>query len=165
MRDPKIRKRLLKSIISLICKCVNTLLAHLIHLGKHYYWFYKKITTKRVDMQFTKQTTNKTIIDHSSTKTSLDSTWVDKTTRLLRSPYDFKKVQTTSRKFRWLCQKTFRKFRRLPDDFTGSPDDFTGSPDDFVRRLPRSPDDFQTTSRRLTSKSSQKSSRSEKPAY
>ena len=89
MRDPKIRKRLLKSIISLICKCVNTLLAHLIHLGKHYYWFYKKFTTKRVDMQFTKQTTNKTIIDHSSTKTSLDSTWVDKTTRLLRSPYDF----------------------------------------------------------------------------
>ena len=89
MRDPKIRKRLLKSIISLICKCVNTLLAHLIHLGKHYYWFYKKFTTKRVDMQFTKQTTNKTIIDHSSTKTSLDSTWVDKTRRLLRSPDDF----------------------------------------------------------------------------
>ena len=95
MRDPKIRKRLLKSIISLICKCVNTLLAHLIHLGKHYYWFYKKFTTKRVDMQFTKQTTNKTIIDHSSTKTSLDSTWVDKTTRLLRSPDDFQEVQTT----------------------------------------------------------------------
>ena len=52
-----------------------------------------------------------------------------------------------------------------PDDFTGSPDDFTGSPDDFVRRLPRSPDDFQTTSKRLTGKSSQKSSRSKKPAY
>ncbi|WZZ78057.1 hypothetical protein YC2023_098629 [Brassica napus] len=62
-------------------------------------------------------------------------------------------AETTSKNFRRLCQKTFRKFRRLPDDFTGSLDDFTGSPNDFVRRLPRSPDDFQTTSRRLTEKS------------
>ncbi|KAG5379294.1 hypothetical protein IGI04_027136 [Brassica rapa subsp. trilocularis] len=78
--------------------------------------------------------------------------------RLLGSPYDFKEVQTTSRKFRRLCQKTlrssddfqttlqevqttFRKSRRLP-----------GSPDDFVRRLPRSPDDFQTTNRTLYNK-------------
>ncbi|KAG5378452.1 hypothetical protein IGI04_026294, partial [Brassica rapa subsp. trilocularis] len=60
-----------------------------------------------------------------------------------KNPDDFLEVQTTS----W-------KSRRLP-----------GSPDDFVRRLPRSPDDFQTTSRRLTGKSSQKSSRSEKPAH
>ncbi|KAG5410829.1 hypothetical protein IGI04_007148 [Brassica rapa subsp. trilocularis] len=62
-----------------------------------------------------------------------------------KNPDDFLEVQTTS----W-------KSRRLP----GSPDDFLevqttswksrrlpGSPDDFVRRLP---DDFQTTSRRLT---------------
>ena len=67
----------------------------------------------------------------------------EKSRRLPRSPDDFLEVQTTS----W-------KSRRLP-----------GSPDDFVRRLPRSPDDFQTTSRRLTGKSSQKSSRSEKPAH
>ena len=32
-------------------------------------------TTKGVHMQITKQTTSKTIINHSSTKTSLDSTW------------------------------------------------------------------------------------------
>ncbi|WZY76931.1 hypothetical protein YC2023_023315 [Brassica napus] len=92
--------------------------------------------------------------------------------RLPGSPDDFLEVQTTS----W-------KSRRLP----GSPDDFLevqttswksrrlpGSPDDFVRRLPRSPDDFQTTSRRLTGKSSRSlpdlknlhiKSRSEKPAY
>ena len=63
--------------------------------------------------------------------------------RLPWSPDDFQEVKTTS-----------RKSRRLP-----------GSPDDFVRRLPRSPDDFQTTSRRLTGKSSQKSSRSEKHAH
>ncbi|WZZ09491.1 hypothetical protein YC2023_095412 [Brassica napus] len=60
-----------------------------------------------------------------------------------KNPDDFLEVQTTS----W-------KSRRLP-----------GSPEDFVRRLPRSLDDFQTTSRRLTGKSSQKSSRSEKPAH
>ncbi|KAF3563548.1 hypothetical protein DY000_02017527 [Brassica cretica] len=65
-------------------------------------------------MQFTKQTTNKTIIDHSSTKTSLDSTWTpldmeeDFVRRLPGSPDDFQEVQTTS-----------RKSRRLP----GSPDD------------------------------------------
>ncbi|WZY77458.1 hypothetical protein YC2023_023842 [Brassica napus] len=60
-----------------------------------------------------------------------------------KNPDDFLEVQTTS----W-------KSRRLP----GSPDDFLevqttswksrrlpGSRDDFVRRLPRSPDDFQTT--------------------
>ncbi|WZZ55455.1 hypothetical protein YC2023_055562 [Brassica napus] len=77
-----------------------------------------------------------------------------KSRRLPGSPDDFLEVQTTS----W-------KSRRLP----GSPDDFVRrlprSPDDFVRRLPGSPDDFQTTSRRLTGKSSKKSSRSEKPAY
>nr|ABD64991.1 hypothetical protein 26.t00009 [Brassica oleracea] len=98
--------------------------------------------------------------------------------RLPRSPDDF---QTTSRRLpddfqttNRLRQKTSMKFRRLP----GSLDDFTevqttswksrrlpGSPDDFVRRLPRSRDDFQTTSRRLTGKSSKKSSRSEKSAY
>ncbi|WZY76932.1 hypothetical protein YC2023_023316 [Brassica napus] len=96
----------------------------------------------------------------------------EKSRRLPGSPDDFLEVQTTS----W-------KSRRLP----GSPDDFLevqttswksrrlpGSPDDFVRRLPRSPDDFQTTSRRLTGKSSRSlpdlknlhiKSRSEKPAY
>jgi len=117
-------KRLPKFIISLICKCVNTLLAHVLHLGKHCYWFYKKFTTKRVDMQFTKQTTNKTIIDHSSTKTSLDSTLYG----------------------RRLCQKTSRKSRRLP----GSPDDFqeVQTTSRKSRRLPGSADDFQTTSRK-----------------
>ncbi|KAG5409539.1 hypothetical protein IGI04_005858 [Brassica rapa subsp. trilocularis] len=77
-----------------------------------------------------------------------------------KNPDDFLEVQTTSWKSRLLpgnpddfleVQTTSRKSRRLP-----------GSPDDFVRRLP---DDFQTTSRRLTGKSSQKSSRSEKPAH
>ncbi|WZY93212.1 hypothetical protein YC2023_065541 [Brassica napus] len=84
----------------------------------------------------------------------------EKSRRLPGSPDDFLEVQTTSWKSRRLpgspddfleVQTTSRKSRRLP-----------GSPDDFVRRLP---DDFQTTSRRLTGKSSQKSSRSEKPAH
>ncbi|KAG5377375.1 hypothetical protein IGI04_041971 [Brassica rapa subsp. trilocularis] len=82
-----------------------------------------------------------------------------------KNPDDFLEVQTTS----W-------KSRRLP----GSPDDFLevqttswksrrlpGSPDDFLEvQTTLSEDfDFQTTSRRLTGKSSQKSSRSEKPAH
>ena len=107
MRDPKIRKRLLKYITSLICKCVNTLLSHILHLGKHYYWFYKKIITKRVDMQITKQTTNKTIIDHSSTKTSLDSTWYG---RRLRQKTSWK--SSSALYFRWLTGKSSQKSSR-----------------------------------------------------
>ena len=153
MRDPKIRKKLLKSIISLICKCANTLLAHVLHLGKHYYWFYKKFTTKRVDMQITKQTTNKTIIDHSSTKTSLDSTWYG----------------------RRLRQKTSRKSRRLPDDlddFQEVSDNWNGSRledflEDFLEVIWKT--SWKSSSalyfRQLTCKSSQKSFRSEKPTY
>ena len=49
-------------------------------------------------MQITKQTTNKTIIDHSSTKTSLDSTWYGRRLR-----------QKTSRK-----SSSALYFRRLP---------------------------------------------------
>ncbi|KAG5378824.1 hypothetical protein IGI04_026666 [Brassica rapa subsp. trilocularis] len=70
----------------------------------------------------------------------------EKSRRLPRSPDDFLEVQTTS----W-------KSRRLP-----------GSPDDFLEVQTTLSEDFQevqTTSRRLTGKSSQKSSRSEKPAH
>ena len=70
----------------------------------------------------------------------------EKSKRLPRSPDDFLEVQTTS----W-------KSRRLP-----------GSPDDFLKVQTTLSEDFQevqTTSRRLTGKSSQKSSRSEKPAH
>ena len=56
-----------------------------------------------------------------------------------------------------LRQKTSMKSRRLP-----------GSPDEFLEVQTTLSEDFQevqTTSRRLTGKSSKKSSRSEKPAY
>uniref|UniRef100_A0A0D3E261 DUF1985 domain-containing protein n=1 Tax=Brassica oleracea var. oleracea TaxID=109376 RepID=A0A0D3E261_BRAOL len=53
--------------------------------------------------------------------------------------------------------------RRLPDDFTGSSDDFQMTLQEVQTTLRttsrRLSDDFQTTSRRLTSKSSQKPSR------
>ncbi|KAG5413582.1 hypothetical protein IGI04_001149 [Brassica rapa subsp. trilocularis] len=113
--------------------------------------------------------------------------------RLLGSSDDFQttlqEVQTTFRKSRRLLDdfqttnrhknlpKCSEKSRRLP----GSPDDFLevqttswksrrlpGSPDNFLEVQTTLSEDFQevqTTSRRLTGKSSQKSSRSEKPAY
>ncbi|KAG5386133.1 hypothetical protein IGI04_037603, partial [Brassica rapa subsp. trilocularis] len=94
--EPKIRKRLLKSIVSLICKCVNTLLAH------------SRLAIRKTDH---KQNYYRSFLYKD--KLGLHLIWKKTLSE------DFQEVQTTFRKFRRLpddfqeVQTTFRKFRRL----------------------------------------------------
>ena len=74
----------------------------------------KKITTKGVHMQIIKQTTNKTIIDHYSTKTSLDSTWYGRRLRQKTSWKSSGKLHGSR-----LDTTSFKSLGRLPGS-TGS---------------------------------------------
>ena len=72
----------------------------------------KKVTTKGVHMQITKHTTNKNIIDHSSRKTSLDSTWYGRRSRQKTSWKSFGRLHW-SRLEDWKSSSALY-FRRLP---------------------------------------------------